>query len=184
MTIDRTAHVLRGPRLPRRGANGFSLIEVMISAAFLLVIALGILPLFTRSLINNQSGASSTTVSNFARSRLEDFNQRPWDSDDLTVDAGSEKVFTQYYSENDAVWKGGVPPATDNALWTRVTTVRDYNNSALDDGVLDPTEALPAGSAVEAIHFKEIVVRVQQGAGTGNLFGPAKSLTLRTLKAQ
>lgn len=175
--------VSRGARRTAGGA-GFSLVEVMISAAFLLVIALGVLPLFTRSMINNQSGAASTTVSNFARSRVEDFNQRPWDTDDLTVDAGSEKLFNEYYSENDEVWKAGVAPVGDNALWTRVTRVRDYNNSALDDSILDAAEALPAGTATEAIHFKEIVVRVQQGSGNGSLFGPAKTLTLRALKAQ
>ena len=68
----------RRPRdLPGR-ARGFTLVEVLIAAAILLVVALGILPLFMRSIVSNMEGSDHTQVANAARARAEEFFQLPF----------------------------------------------------------------------------------------------------------
>ncbi len=169
----------------RGGADGFTLIEVLIGLFFLLVIALGVLPIFFRSSIENVAGKEATEVTNLGRSELEEFRQLAFDSVDLTIDTGTEKYFDEYYSANDKMWKPGAPPTdgSDPARWTRSTTVRQYSAVALDDGQLDPGEALPAGTDPSFIHLKEIHTTLdsnREGAG----LGPSKSTELRVLKAQ
>ena len=166
-----------------RPAAGFSLVEVLIAAMLLLMIALGVLPLFTSSMVNNTSGSESTQVANMARSRLEQLYQLPFSSPEMTITAGSENILEQYYSIHDEIWKDGPAPGdgSDPAAWTRTATVRQYAVNALDDEVLDPAEALPSGTEVSRIHLKEVEILVQ-GLRTGTVLGPTKQITLRGLK--
>jgi hypothetical protein len=182
-------------------ARGFTLVEVLVAGALLLVITLGTLPLFTRALRDNRSGAESTEVSNVARSALESFFQLPWDSPRIVLAAGdlsggTTKALGDYYSLNDDRWKAcaaALPdcdpancsvPADDPARWMRVTCVRQFGNEDVtDDGVLSDDEALAFDADPSLVHLKEIVVRVQ-GARQSPVFGPAKRITVRTLKSQ
>lgn len=167
---------------PRRG--GFSLIETIVGLALLLIIALGMLPLFISSSVNNVSGKEATEVTNLGRSELEEFRQLPFNSPRLTIDAGSEKTLDEYYSFNDKQWKPGPAPTdgSDPPLWTRTATVRQFAASAVTDGVLDADEALPAGTSDSFVHLKEIQITID-GERRGAL-GPAKSISLRVLKSQ
>ena len=180
---------------------GFSLIEVLIAGFLLLIITLGILPLFTRSMIDNRSGAQSTEVSNVARSQLEEFFQLPWDATRMVLvggdlAGGTIKAFGDYYSLADEEWKvcaAPMPdcdpanctvPVGDPARWTRVTCVRQFSNDHVtNDGVLADDEALAFDAAASQVHLKEIVVRVM-GAQQSAVFGPTKRITVRTLKSQ
>lgn len=169
----------------RARGRGFTLIEVLIGLFFLLVISLGILPIFFRSSIENIAGKESTEVTNLGRSELEEFRELSFDSASLTIDTGSSKTFDEYYSAQDKEWKPGLPPTdgSDPPRWTRVTTVRQYHANAFDDGRFEPDEALPAGADNSLVHIKEIHITLQsnrEGAG----LGPAKSTELRVLKAQ
>ena len=168
-----------------RSSAGFSLVEVLIGTAILVIVAVGILPLFASSIRSNREGNDSTQVSNFARERLEEFFELPFNSSSLTLNAGTERLYEEYYSVEDRDWKTGGPPTdgTDPALWTRDTRVRQYSVRALEDGVLEVDEALVAGSPASEIHLKEVEVTVESTARSGFL-GPGKQLTVRTLKAQ
>jgi hypothetical protein len=185
----------------RSGAAGFSLVEVLVAGALLMVITLGTLPLFTRSLSENRSGAESTEVSNVARSQLEEFFQLPWDAPRMVLlaadlNGGTVKAFGDYYSLADSRWKvcvSAMPdcepascdvPVADPARWTRVTCVRQFSNTDVtDDGELTDDEALAFDAVPSRVHLKEIVVRVR-GARQSAVFGPAKRITVRTLKSQ
>lgn len=188
---------LRSPR-----TAGFSLVEVFIAGVLLMAIALGILPLFTRALRENRSGAESTDVSNVARSQVEEFLQLPWGSPKLVLVAGDAnggtvKVFGDFFSDADKRWKACndplppdcdpancLVPVADPARWTRTTCIRQFSNEDVtDDGVLSDAEALAFDADPSQIHLKEIVVRVQS-VGQSAVFGPAKRLTVRTLKSQ
>ncbi len=169
-------------RRPRREA-GFSLIEMVVASSFLLVVALGLVPLFTQALIHNESGASSSDVSNIARSRLEWFNQLPFNSPPLTIETGTEKVLEQYFSAIDQRWHDGVPPTMEPVLWTATVTVRQYNNEAFEDDQLEESEALPADTPTVAVHFKQLQVEVEAAPRAASL-GPVRQITLATLKAQ
>lgn len=173
--------------LARRGPaavtpRGFSLIEVLVALAILMIISVGLLPLFTRAVISNSSGAQSTDASNFARSRLEEFVQLEWNALPMLID-GEANTFEEYFSFADRTWKDGLPPAGDPALWTRQTIVRQYGVDALADGLIEPDEAQPGAGGVtpQSVHLKEIEVTVQ-GGREGGVFGLPRRLTLQTLR--
>lgn len=190
-----------GMEMRRSPAAGFSLVEVLIAGVLLMVITLGTLPLFTRSLRDNRSGAESTEVSNVARSQVEEFFQLPWDADRLVLvaadlNAGTVKAFGDYYSVAGNDWQvcaaaltdcdpaNCAVPVSDPARWTRTTCIRQFSNTDVtDDGELTDDEALPFNAPASQIHLKEIVVRVRS-AEQSLVFGPAKRITVRTLKSQ
>lgn len=171
-----------GPR--RRGttarSEGFSLIEGVVAAALLLAIAMGTLPLFTRSMINNEGGSDFTQLANAAKGRAEELFELPFDSPLLAITAGSERVFDEYFSQRDKIWKPGVEAdATadgDLALLRRTATIRQFNvndlNTPLDNSA-------PPGS----VQIREITVQVQS-TRAGSPLGPGKQTAVRVFKSQ
>jgi len=173
---------VRGRGLTGR-ERGLSLIEAVIAAGLLLVIAVGIIPLFTQAMSSNQSGADSTSVSNMARSQVEELYQLPFNNVRLTLTGGTELVISSYYSLATRKWYDGEAPVGDPALWTRTATIRQYSVNSLDDGLLEPTEALEADALPGQVHFKEIEVAALGTRQAGPL-GPSRHITLRMLKSQ
>lgn len=166
----------------RQGEGGVSLIEALLAAVLFLAIALATVPMFTRSMVSNSSGNDSMRAANFARAREEEMLQLPFNHPDLTIDAGSEKVFEEYYTLDTDLWMDGVIPDGVAADWTRTTRIRQYNVDALADNQLDIAEALPAGTDPSLVHLKEIEVRAAQ---IGGLFqNETKAITLRTVRSQ
>jgi Tfp pilus assembly protein PilV len=165
----------------RRREQGLTLIEVMFAALLFLAVALGVVPMFTQSMISNTSGNDSTKAANFARARAEELTQIPFNHEDLTVELGSDKTLQEYYTSSDAQWHVYPIPVGTIPEWTRTTIVRQYNVDALDDDDVQIAEALPAGSDPSFIHLKEIQVTVEQG---GSIFtSSAKAITVRKLRA-
>lgn len=166
-------------QIPRRqpaGEAGFSLVEVLVAALILLVIALGMVPLFTRSITSNVEGFENTEVSNFARSRAEEFLQYPFNSPRLTVPVGQDTLTVKdYYSNRDDKWVDTLPSG-DVELFTRTTEIRQF-------GINDLDNPLSGGADPTAIHLKEITVTVE-GRGIADAFGTGKKITVRTLKSQ
>ena len=156
--------------------RGFTVIETLIAAVLLLLIAVGVLPMFTRSMVNNAEGFDHSRVANFARGRGEEFFQLPFDSPELTLTAGTERVFDEHYSQNKKKWVDGATAEDgDSALWTRTTTIRQF-------GVDDLTTPLAATAPDINVHLKEITVAVQsERAGP---LGVGKRITVRLLKSQ
>jgi len=160
----------------RRTAQGFSLIEVLIASAIFLVLALGILPLFTQAMRSNLSGRNSTDASNFGKTHMEELLDVPFDT--LAVPGGQTVGVTdEYYDSATKTWKAGTSIA---ASWFRTTKIRQFGLAdLLDNGIADTP--LPGGSPVEQIHFKEIVVEIH-GKPAGLLYG-GPLLRLRRLRA-
>lgn len=162
-----------------RSERGFSLIEVLVASAILLVIALGLVPLYTRSIRSNVEGFDYTHVSNFAKSRAEEYRQLPFASPDLTVPAGSTELeVPDFYSQAQHRWmdeaEWAAKSAGDVALFTRTTTVRQF-------GVGDLTTPIEGGRPA---HLKEITVAVQGSRETGHVFGGGKAIAVRVFKSQ
>jgi prepilin-type N-terminal cleavage/methylation domain-containing protein len=167
----------------RDGELGFSLIEVLIAAAILLVVALGVLPIFSQAIVNNRAGADYTQVTNLAKSELERLYSLPFSSPELEV-VGAETVRPEYFSQKDQKWVDGDPPYEDPPLWTRTTLIRQYGLGGIvdvdKDGKLDGP--LPGGTPSAQVHVKEIEIRAGSGRGGGPL-GAGKRITLRVYKA-
>lgn len=186
--------------------GGFSLIEVLVAALILAVILLGLLPLFTRSMVENAAGHSAGDQANLGRSHLEQLIQLPFGHDDLEIDAGVEAVDTRFLASNsdvrgDETWEApsAIDPTDDTALWQRTTTVRQYAIHGVQDtdgdGVVDvilgledddgdgvPDAALDASTLPGGIHVKGLGVRLDSEIEGGPLRAPA-AVRLQALKA-
>jgi type II secretory pathway pseudopilin PulG len=187
--MDRTARPPRRPLPP--AAGGYSLVEVLIAAALLLFIAIGVIPLFTRSIINNVAGADSTSLTSFSRSTTEALYQSPFSSPGVSPPIGETELLARdYYSPKTKYWTvlapGDDPPADDPALWLRTVRVHQYNISSIaplaDDFELTADERLDGGEDLAFVHLKEIEVELDSPAELGPL-GRRKSLTVRVLRA-
>jgi type II secretory pathway pseudopilin PulG len=172
--------------------GGFSLLEVLLAGVLLLVVALGVIPLIVRSSVSNVTGDQYSKASNYARSRTEELLQLPFDCCPEPViptldieDGQTERVLEEHYSKNLKSWQPGDTPAdaSDQVLWRRVTTIRQYNNEAFEDGLLEISEALNGDADPEDVHIKEIEVATQSMLETGAL-GPPGRVTVRVLKSQ
>lgn len=64
---------------------GFSLIELIVAAALILIISVGVLPLFMRAIASNQVAADTTQLSSFMHASLEQLNQTPANSTQINA---------------------------------------------------------------------------------------------------
>lgn len=169
----------------RDRSSGFSVVEVMIASAIFLLIAIGVLPLFTQSIKNNLSGREATEVSNHGRSKVEELLQMPFASPDMTVPTtGNVGETTEYWSDTEKKWKpGDAPDSSDPAkpLWVRTIRIRQYAISDLkDNNVLD--NPLSGTAANGQVHMKEIEVEVTSVREDSPL-GRGKTFSVRMLRA-
>jgi type II secretory pathway pseudopilin PulG len=171
------------PSRRSRAAAGFSLIEAMLAALILLVVALGILPLFTRAMASNFSGSESTSLSNLAAGHAEELYQLPFAHADLSVAPGTtERVTDEVWTEGEGRWiLAGTEASGDLVLWRRQTRIRQFNiNDLLDNNPVPLDGGAPAGS----VHVKEIEVEVRSARDGSIALGVARPLRVRLLKAQ
>ncbi|HKV11171.1 MAG TPA: prepilin-type N-terminal cleavage/methylation domain-containing protein [Thermoanaerobaculia bacterium] len=167
----------------RDRSSGFSVVEVMIASAIFLLIAIGVLPLFTQSIKNNLSGREATEVSNHGRSKIEELLQMPFASPDMTVPtSGNVGETKEYWSDVEKKWKpGDDPDPSEKPLWLRTIRIRQYAISDLtDNNVLD--NPLSGSAANGQVHLKEIEVEVESLREAGPL-GGGKTLKVRMLRA-
>src|SRR6185369_7870572 len=95
--------------------RGFSLIEGLVATAILLIVAIGVLPLFASSILNNTRGSDSTQASNFGKSALETAVTLPVDNTAVLIPAGQTKL------QVDEWWKPGNGKINDPTQgWTTI----------------------------------------------------------------
>ena len=171
------SHRQQGEKLNR--TRGFSLIEALVAGLLVLMISVGVLPMFTRATINNLSGIDYTRVTNEARSRGEEFFQLTFNSEPLTLLVGTQRVYDEYFALESDEWKDGTLAEATNAgdtpLWTRTTTVRQFN-------IADLATPLSVAASPGNVHLKEIVIQVEP-VSLGGVLGVRKQISLRLLKA-
>lgn len=204
----------RGPASKKtrsaRGEAGLTLVEVLVAMLLLVVVVLGILPLFTRSLAMNQSGREAGLQSALGRAQMEELLQLPFNHQRLNLTAGTELEETAFWTNGKAGELGDEglvadrPSPTgfgdDVALWSRTTRVRQYSIQGVEDtdgdGVVDRIPGLvdvdrdgvfdnplPAGTLAASVHLKEIEVTVEDLRAAGNPLGGSTDLRLQTLKS-
>lgn len=179
----------------RRGEAGFSLIEALIAAAILLIIALGLLPVFSRSINDNVTGNDATQATNSSRTELEEMLQMPFNNTRMVVASGQTQTQTKdYYTRAKTDPSTGayqIGDATEGwttdstgagrgpILWNRTTTVQQYSITDLDDGKLDTP--LDGSTQANFVHLKQIQVLIENPKK--DLFGNGQGITLTVLKA-
>ncbi len=175
----------RGARSPR--AAGFSLVEVLVAGVLLLVILLGILPLFIRSTINRHSGRESTAVSSFARSRAEALLQLPFEHQDVSVPPGSTELeIEEYLVQGSDTWSTDDSDASQ-AVWIRTTRIQQFRSADLLDGDTDGDgnaldTPMDGGADPRSVQLKQIEVEVTSPR-EGGMLTAGEELTVRVLKA-
>src|ERR1700724_1487162 len=113
--------------------GGFSMIESLIAAAIIGIVAIGILPLFTRAMVDNMAGADYTRVTNYAKSKEEDFTRMPFLQQTIQMPAGQTQLLPTEYMAPASLYWVATKPANPLAVWTRVTTYTQYNMYDTDD---------------------------------------------------
>jgi len=146
---------MRGPSMRRRARQaGFSIVEVLIAAAILLIITIGILPMFTRAVLSNVSGAQSTLATNFGSTQIETLAEKPFGAPGLQIPAGATQLLTTDYWAQGSSGSIGDPnqgftatPTAANGLvtWQRTTQVQQY---AIDN-LAAPLDGATQASAVD-----------------------------------
>ncbi len=131
--------------IPERDAPseaGFSLVEGLMAAALLLVVAVSVLPVFMRALESNVRGGRASQVSALVIAELESINQATVDRAEWQLtgaDSGVRETGTRYWDLGvlaaggspakigDEKWidEGDTPAGP--VLWTRELDVRKYS---------------------------------------------------------
>jgi Tfp pilus assembly protein PilV len=168
--------------------RGFTIIEGLVASAILLIVAIGILPLFASSILNNTRGSDSTTASNFGKTSLESWGALPFDNSAILVPGGQTKL------EIDDWWKPGngpindpsqgwtttTPPTTTLSTWNRQTTIQQYQSvDVVNGGDL----STPYDGSVPANFTQlKLVTAVVQSSKQGGILGGGEHITFKVLK--
>lgn len=185
MTTTPTA--IARPAGRRDAQRGLSLIEVLVAVALMTAIALGIIPLFMRSIRQNREGANYSDITNVARSSLEEMVRHDFNAPELTIDAGTSKKSRQVYDRGLQRWVDStvsMPPPSDPKkphLYERWITVEQFRGGDFhEDGYLD--SPLPAGTNPMEVNIKRIRVMVRPMLGAEFAFGHHSNTTLEIIK--
>ncbi len=156
----------------RRRQGGFSIVEVLIAAAILLIITIGILPMFTRSVLSNVAGAQSTLATNYGKTQLETLAEKPFGDATLTVPGGATQLLaTDYWTQGSSGAMGdpnegftATPTASGRGLvlWQRTTRVQQFN-------VFDLATPLDGAALPDNVHVKAIQVTLAPAGAAGPL---------------
>jgi hypothetical protein len=154
----------------RAGEAGFSMVEALIASAILLIIAIGMIPLFARSMVNNALGSDYTQATAHGMTGLEESANKPFQSVDLLPATGASSMQrVQYVGKgmqsgspvSDPDWQYSATGV--NVLWTRTLRVRTFKVTALDDGRLTDDELVPVSADLGSWDLMEVTEFLDSG---------------------
>lgn len=175
--------------------RGFSVIEVLVALAILFVIAMMLIPLFSRATVLNFAGREYSQAATLVRSTHEDLTQADFRGGRLAVASGNESLEQRVWAFREPVlsvvdedvetpageWVAEADLADRRAFWEREVRVVQYNVSDVqDDYTLN--NPLPSTTDPQFVHLKEIRVDVQTRRDGGPL-GPARGLAVSRIRA-
>lgn len=183
----RTFRVPRCPArraAPRRRSAGFTLVETLVAIALLGLILVGVLPLFTQSMLNNLKGNRGTQGANNTGQVLEDAGHDRYLSPDLSWNTADTSLTypISYLAEDLSAtvetvpqWVTVIPPGQTEG-WRREVVITQHSiNDITDNNLLDTPLAGtwdPSG-----VQLKEVQVQVRAGGA----FAPP--FTVRKVKS-
>lgn len=147
------------PSAERPHEAGFSLVEVLIASVLLLFIVIGVLPLFSRSMMNNIQGNDASNVTNAAVESFETLFAVPFNNDLISLPAGQTLIQRQdFYSLKTNRWLT-VIPAGDRAQYQRTLNLRQFSFADVaEDGIFDTP--LDGGAEPGNIQFKSFELEI------------------------
>jgi hypothetical protein len=152
------------PPPPERRASeaGLTVVEGVVAAALLLLIAIGVLPFFTRAMANNLQGNYMTQMNNAGVDQSERLLSLPFNNIDMSVPAGQTSfVTTAQFDHTTQQWSTTLPlPSGHRADMIRTVTIQQYKlQDLLDDGVADTP--LDGTTPINEVNLKTIQIRAQ-----------------------
>ncbi len=132
-----------------RAVAGFSLVEVLLASALLLVVVVSIMPLFSRALQSNAIGGQASAMATFSMEDLEEGNQATVDHAEWKLGGSGGTmvddalVFAKEYwsgAAEDQLGDGGWQPdnsSGDLFLWERSAKVRKHSYADVLPGNLE-----------------------------------------------
>jgi hypothetical protein len=162
-------------RLPPRSSSeaGFSLIEGLIATALLLLVLVGILPLFSNAMLNNLRGNDASQVANGTVDGFERLSSLPFDNffiNPVGAAGAAQVVRDDVWALEGDLWVPTIaqsPVTNDKEQFTRSARIRQFHIDDLrDNGTLDN----PLGEGDLNAHIKVIEMDV---SGERALGGPA-----------
>jgi len=167
----------------RRSESGFSLVESLIAVALIGLVAVGIVPMFTRAMSDNMAGADYTRVTNFAKSKEEDFSRLTFSQPAIQLLVGQNDLMsTEFFDPTTLRWSQ-TPPSSLLATWTRQNDISQYSiNDSDSNGNYSFTSKLAGGTSALAVHIRQAQVQVQSSSAIGPM-GARRTTTIRYLKA-
>jgi hypothetical protein len=179
---------------PNARTEGFSLLEALVAAALVLIITLGIMPLFTRSIIENVAGKESTVSTNYSRSSTEELVPLPLDREMLRPPVGenSREVCQDY--EEGVGWEYIIcgDDLVGQPTWTRSSYVQQFSIREIYDGDTAsgvPTfkNPIPGYAAADDrfdsfVHIRETMVVTEGQRDQDSPLGPGRRVDLVNLR--
>jgi len=166
--------------------RGFTVIEGLIATAILLVVAIGIIPLFASSILNNTRGSDSTQASNFSKTSVETFASLPVNLAPLTLGTGQTELDAPQWwkpgngqlNDPSQGWQSGT--TTSVKYWTRNSAVQQYKAS---DIATTGSASTPwvGGTPCQGM-VKMVTVNVQSSK-QGGILGIGEQISLQLLKS-
>ncbi len=154
----------------RDSQGGISLIETLIAMLLLSFIAIGLLPLMTRSVQQNSQAGAYSTSTNWARSSIEDLSQIAFESPRITIPGGSTSLtITEVWQPSTSTWVTpplapaipAAPTDLENNPWQRTIVVEQFGMGDLEDnGVLD--SPLDGSTIALFVQIKRLRVTIQR----------------------
>lgn len=176
---------------------GFSLIEALIAAFLVLMITLGVMPLFTHSVVQNVSGKESTISTNYSRSTTEELVSLPLDRRQVRPSTGLIERKTCYSYEESGGWKevtacNPTNDPYDNPTWGRTTSIRQYSINEIYDGdsaAGNPTFKNPilgydvSNDRLDSfVHVRELMVITEGQRAEGSPLGKGRRVDMVELR--
>lgn len=155
------------------------LLELLIASALLTTIALGILPLFVRSVADNNRGWEGTLASNHAATALENVLDEPLQDQQ----ANSTEVFSEgalgEIGDPAEGWRSGLNAT--NVSWERKTNLRSLRVRDLPPwpGSETPWTPTPREGVAEIQEVRVTLLSARQGG----FLGAGQRLTIPVFKA-
>lgn len=139
--------------------RAFGLLELLVAMVLFIAAVLAGVPLLIRGLLDIRTGGELSAAVTHAGSAVEVTALR------RSLDGAGGEPLVEHFSRRERRWIPSPPEPPDRSLWERRTALHPYPLEALDDGLLDEEEALPAGA--DGTAFVAVDVEVLRPGGRG-----------------